>query len=99
MLLIAVTLSTCLMATDYLVSDAGSSEVNGTYTESGTYNGYAQYRLGSTDLYLRYNDMMGSRWEIWDDMMFSTYYYTEVSGSTPPASGWTTDMGDPLRQQ
>jgi len=91
MLLIALTLSTSLMATDYAVSGAGSTDVNGTYAESGTYNGKPQYRLGSTDFYIRYNDDMEDRWEIWDNDMWETYYYTDVSGATPPATGWSVD--------
>ncbi|MCF8265691.1 MAG: fibronectin type III domain-containing protein, partial [Melioribacteraceae bacterium] len=78
----------------YIVSGAGSSEVNGTYVESGTYNGKTQYRLGSTDYYLRYNGYGSNRWEIWNDNYWETLYYTNVAGDTPPSTGWTTYFGD-----
>ena len=53
--LIALAMNTSLMATDYTVSGAGSSQVNGTYVEDGNYNGKPQYRLGSTDYILDNN--------------------------------------------
>lgn len=42
MLIMLLALCTSLMATDYAVSGAGSTDVNGTYAESGTYNGKPQ---------------------------------------------------------
>jgi len=36
-LLMLITLSTNLMATDYVVSGAGTTEVNGSYVENGTH--------------------------------------------------------------
>ncbi len=93
MLILLLILSANLMATDYMVSGAGSSVVDGTYTESGTYNGKPQYRLGATFYYLRYNDWEAYRWEICDTENWRTYYYTNVAGSTPPSGGWTIDQG------
>ncbi len=89
LLFITLTFYSSLMATDYAVSGAGSTEVNGIYVENGIYNGYAQYQLGATDFYLRYNDMGMSRWEIWDNLEWQTYYYSEDGGATPPSTGWT----------
>ena len=86
-LLFVLILCVNLMATDYVVSGAGSSEVNGTYTESGTYNGHPYYIMGGGMHLLIYE----SRWEILDDFMWIPYYYTNVSGSTPPSSGWQVD--------
>jgi len=77
-----------IFAANYVVSGAGSPEVNGTYSEDGVYNGKPQYRLGSSFYYLRYNNMPFVRWEIWDDDSRMTYYYTDDAGDTPPSSGW-----------
>ena len=90
MLLIALTMSISLMATDCIVSGAGTASVNGTYVEGEEYNGKPQYRLGTTSYYLRYNN---SRWEIMLDEG-DPYYYTNDSGDTPPSSGWIRDEGD-----
>jgi len=89
MLFLAIMASTSLLAVDYIVSGAGTTAVNGTYEENGTlYNGKPQYIFG--DYFLNYHN---SRWEIWKDgyMGADTYYYTEVSGSVPPSSGWTVN--------
>jgi Secretion system C-terminal sorting domain len=88
LLILLLAMSTGLMAADYTVSGAGSNEVNGTYTESGTYGGYAQYVYSSYSL--RYDDGM-MRWEICEWGM--PYYYNMSFGSTPPSSGWDSEMG------
>lgn len=81
------------MATNYVVSGAGSPEVNGTYEESGAYNGKPKYVKSGTNYELRYNDSMGQRWEIWDAIMWDTYYYTDDAGDTPPSTGWSRNSG------
>lgn len=78
-------------ASDYVVSGAGSTEVDGTYVEDEEYNGKLQYLLTDTDYYLRYNSDYDG-WEIWDDDNGETYYYTDDSGDTPPSTGW--EVGD-----
>ena len=90
LLLIVLLISTNLMATDYVVSGAGSSSVNGTYTESGTYSGYPQYRLGSTGFYIRF---YSGHWTIFNYDWYETYYYTDIPGSTPPSTGWEVYAG------
>lgn len=79
-----------LMATDYIVSGAGSSEVNGIYTEAGTSGGYPYYTKDG-----RYFIENWDPWVILDDMSGMIYYYSFVSSSTPPSSGWETLDGYP----
>ncbi len=86
LLFLAIMASSYLMATDYIVTGAGSDEVNGTYVESGTYYGKPQYICG--EYYLRYN----GHWEI-GRMYWGKYYYTDNPGNTPPSSGWTGWIG------
>ena len=87
-------------ATNYVVSGAGTTEVNGTYVESGTYNGvpYYQYVNGATTYSLVY-DGYGS-WFIVDGTdncypngCWSNSWYTNNSNaSTPPTSSWYADI-------
>ncbi len=83
LLLLAIMASSSLMAVDYIVSGAGSDEVNGTYVEDGTFNDKPQYAYG--EYYLSYNN---NRWEIWSMFWRTTYYFTSDSGDTPPSTGW-----------
>ena len=88
-LLFVLILCVNLMATDYVVSGAGSSEVNGTYTESGTYNGYPNYTKDG-----RYFIQNWFPWVIWDNFEGLIFYYSSVSSSTPPSSGWEVMDGN-----
>ncbi len=92
LLILVVLLADIAYGANYVVSGAGTSAVNGTYTESGTYNSKPQYQLGATDYYLKYNNNGPARWEIWNNMETRTYYYTDASGVTPPSTGWTRVM-------
>ncbi len=78
-----------LKATNYVVSGAGSSEVNGTYVEDGTANGKPMYTY---DTYvLAYN---GTYWVIGDEFIWEVfaYYFSWDAGETPPSTGWDLDM-------
>ena len=91
-LLIATTLSTSLMATDYVVSGAGTTAVNGTYLEDIVVNGKTSYKYaGTTTYYLFYQD---SYWYIHDKTSPSdptdSFYYIESSADEPPTSGWAS---------
>ena len=96
-LLIALTLSTSLMAIDYVVSGAGSTEVNGTYLEDIVVNGKTSYKYAdATTYYLFYYN---SYWHINDEASASApneaIYYVLSSANEPPSSGWTTgNAGD-----
>ncbi len=84
LLLILNALSISVMALDYIVSDAGSTAVNGTYVEDGTYNEMPSYHMEGTSYYIRYSY---GKWYI----MFGEYNYfytTNVNGETPPSTGW-----------
>ncbi len=91
MLLLVLTWSTNLFATDYMVSGAGSSDVNGTYIESGTFNGKPYYQKG--EYYILYEGCT-AKWKITNSLRPYTcpYYRTSVDGDTPPTLGWT--VGD-----
>ncbi len=100
--LLMVLMVTSLFATDYLVSGAGSSEVNGTYVENGTNNDKPYYQKDS--YYLLWstewpegwtikNDMWGDGIE-YIDMHFPIYSNSTVS-DTPPATGWECMDGNP----
>ena len=91
-LLIAFTLSTSLMAIDYVVSGAGTSVVNGTYLEDIVVNGKTSYKYAdATTYYLFYKD---SYWYIHVNTSpsgpFDSFYYIENSADEPPSSGWST---------
>jgi hypothetical protein len=92
---ILIIVATNTFAQNYVVSGAGSTEVNGTYVENGTANGKPKYEFnnGGSIYTLGYSGMM-MRWVIgrggmWEMM---SYYRTLVAGDTPPSTGWDMDM-------
>ncbi len=89
-LLMALTMSTSLMATGYLVSEAGREGANGFYFEAGQYNNKLQYKLDGEEYYLRY-ESSNSRWEIWGGGL--TLYFSDDNQETPPLSDWEVDYG------
>jgi hypothetical protein len=77
---------------DYLVSGAGDSSYNGTYTQSGTYNSKAAYTNGSRWIF--WETMGGSRWAMntsKSDMAIP--YEGGSSGSTPTTGAWSIGPG------
>ena len=97
-LLMFIALSTNLMAADYIVSGAGTTAVNGTYTTDGT-NSYGAPRWKHTSgaYYLHSNG--SSQWSINTDGSFPGMgYYRNSSQSPfnkniPPFTGWLRDIG------
>ena len=92
-LLLFITWSTNLFATDYMVSGAGSAVVNGTYAPFGTnFIGNPVWKL-SGGLYYLHSD--GYSWVINDDSYYpSSSFYTNYNSSdptTPPFTGWVLD--------
>jgi hypothetical protein len=91
-LLMFITLSTSLMATDYMVSGAGTTAVNGTYTPDGT-NGYGapKWRHSGGTYYLHSD---GYEWSINNDGNFPMggYYVNwnqdPFNPNIPPFTGW-----------
>jgi len=90
--------STIAAAANYVVSGAGSTEVNGVYVETGTYNGKPIYAKGEYRLGYYSDD------EIWvivdgddnDNIEDSDYRYYENSttSDTPPFDDWDSYDGD-----
>lgn len=79
-------------AQNFVVSGAGSTEVNGTYVPNGTQNGKTKYTMtngsGTYDLVWECMDACFN-WHIIDYMMFMPFYVTNAAESaTPPSSGW-----------
>jgi hypothetical protein len=76
----------------YKVDGAGTTAVNGTYVENGTYNGYPQYEYVSGDktYKLQYiNSAIG--WVLTDG---NTTYYTGKGGTTPDTvTSWSVGLG------
>lgn len=76
----------------YQVSGAGTTFVNGTYAENGTYNGYPNYEYvsGGTTYKLQYpNSAIG--WVLTDG---NTTYYTGKGGTTPDTvTSWSVGLG------
>ncbi len=100
--------SVSVLATDYVVSGAGSNAVNGTYSQDGTYNGKAKYKYDNngTIYYLYFTDD-GWGWEYYwvISSTLSTpfnysnsFYYNDDSGDTPPENGWykASNGSDPV---
>ncbi|WP_235954511.1 LamG-like jellyroll fold domain-containing protein [Cyclobacterium salsum] len=87
--------STNLLATDYMVSGAGSAEVNGTYIPDGTnMDGNPRWKLSGGSYYLHSN-MFGD-WVINDyrDDAFGGFYvnWTSSDPAIPPLTGWEVDF-------
>ena len=99
-LLIALTMSTTMMATNYIVSGAGTATANGTYVEDIVVNGKTSYKYeGSTPYYLFYwngNWIINISTNVF--MNRDSYYYVSSSADTPPSTGWNNGWyggGDP----
>lgn len=99
-LLMFITLSTSLMATDYVVSGAGTEAVNGTYTPYGTnmYD-YPRWKHSGGTYYLHSD---GNRWVINEESNFPDMYIlyfnenqVPFTQNLPPFDGWPVDMGNP----
>ena len=71
----------------WVVADAGTTAVNGTYVENGTLNGKPKYNYGSYQL-----GWSGTLWTISTGSPPRLYYGT---GADLPANDWTTDNGTP----
>lgn len=80
-------------AVNYVVSGAGTPEVNGTYVESTAIenNRHVYYSNGITNKI--YYD--GYNWVISNDGGFGydTYYANQSTAKTPPFTGWTRNAG------
>ncbi|MCF8348566.1 MAG: T9SS type A sorting domain-containing protein [Bacteroidales bacterium] len=93
MLCLSLMVSSGLMATNYIVSGAGTAAVNGTYVENGTINSQPKYEFvnGATTYYLFYYGM-GAAWQIHTSTTiygnYMSHYYCSSYSSTPPLTGW-----------
>jgi len=88
--------SSNLLVTDYEVSGAGTSLVNGVYVENGTHGYYDlpkyKYTNGGTTYYLFYNlSTDDNKWVIHKTTDISSgtgdYYYINSGADTPPETG------------
>ncbi len=100
-LLMFIALSTNLMATDYVVSGAGTPEVNGTYTPDGINSMNAPRWKHSGGTYYLHSDGVGM-WVINDDgyeLMMGFFYRNRnqnpFNQDIPPFTGWQVMDGDP----
>lgn len=94
LLSLLMTWSTTLLATDYMISGAGSAEVNGTYTPDGTNeDGNPRWKLSGGSYYLHSNQ--DDEWVINDyrDYAFGGFYVNKTSSdpTSPPLTGWEVD--------
>jgi hypothetical protein len=82
----------------FQVSGAGTSQANGKYCASGTYNGKPIYLKQSDDEWeLRWVPELfgGGAWVIYDDGNSETMYYVDSEAGTPPLVGWEELDGNP----
>ncbi|GAB2626451.1 hypothetical protein [Belliella aquatica] len=94
LLFLLMTWSTTLLATDYMISGAGSAEVNGIYTPDGTNeDGNPRWKLSAGSYYLHSNKY--DEWVINDDRdyAFGGFYVNKTSSepTSPPLIGWEVD--------
>jgi len=92
------------VAQNIIVDGAGSSQVNGLYEETGTYNGKPRYVFqngGDTYALVWTCNAVCSNWHIFrdncypDNCFMGAYYYTNAPESNlPPSSGWNASSGD-----
>ena len=76
-----------------IVSGAGSSEVNGTYVESGTTNYKPFYVYG--DYVIMWNGLEIA-WVILHSDGYPTYYYSSDDVATPDlCTTWVVNKGEP----
>lgn len=80
-------------ATNYVVSGAGSNEVNGTYVETGTWNSKPLYIFDNNGTNYAIGYAWGS-WKIgrWFGSMGTEYYFIWSEAATPPLTGWQGGM-------
>jgi len=88
-------LSEFITGNKYRVSNAGSPETNGVYSETGGMNGKPCYFFVSGDCSTKYLFYTGSYWVIGKFNSGSEYYYytNSSSSNTPPLSGWSQQNG------
>jgi hypothetical protein len=79
-----------LFAANYVVSGAGSIEVNGTYVETGTWNEKPLYIFNNDGTEYAIGYEMG-RWMIgqWEGGWLMGDYEIMSEDDTPPSTGWT----------
>ncbi len=92
LLLISSIGNTIFAQASYVVEGAGSTEVNGTYVQDGTYGGKAQYSYnnGMSTYYIRWTcEDECYNWHITDQWGMDVFYVTTAPESdTPPSDGW-----------
>ena len=89
-------LSANLFATDYEVSGAGTSAVNGVYVENGTNDGKPKYEFNNngTTYYLCYDESYGGNWLVGTSYgVPQSYYYIPSTSDSPPSDGWRENNG------
>jgi hypothetical protein len=81
------------VAQNFTVSGAGNASVNGTYIETGTFNGKPLYvQDGGSYVIVWTCDWACDGWHISEDIggaYCCASYHTEDDGDTPPSTGWT----------
>ncbi|MFH0736659.1 MAG: choice-of-anchor Q domain-containing protein [bacterium] len=97
---VSLLLTTLTYATDYLVSGAGTTAINGTYSPDGTnLFGAPRWKLSGGSYYLHSDG--GGMWVINDngDVPFDGYYVnisqSPFNQNIPPFTGWMGEMGSP----
>ncbi|OQB05490.1 MAG: hypothetical protein BWY19_00990 [bacterium ADurb.Bin212] len=81
-------------SSSWIVSGAGSTAFNGTYTENGTYQDHPSYSLDSSHwLIFEPTGMLEDQWIITDQKGGGAQYYYCYC-STLPGSGWSVMSGD-----
>lgn len=83
----------------WIVANAGDNSYNGTYTASGTMNGYSKYTNGTNWLYYNFASMDSSyQWALntaasdCGDIGFCTSYYQYPGATTPSSNTWYASM-------
>ena len=77
---------------DYIVSGAGTSAVNGTYYENGTYRDKPAYEKEGGGAWIFWNNMAGS-WAMYSNKNVDNMWYYIGGGDTPPTGTWNKSAG------
>jgi hypothetical protein len=95
-LIMLLAIGTCLMATNYIVSGAGTADANGTYIEqTGLVDGKPWYQKANG--YVIQSYFSGGYWNLDTDISGTTTLYCAqgwaYGNPTPPETGWMAYFG------
>ena len=92
MLIMLLAMGTSLMAVNYVVSGAGTTEANGTYIlQEGLVDGEPWHKKLANDYVIV--SFFGMFWDIDTDDGTTLYMVTKIGNPTPPETGWELYMG------